>query len=273
MPNWSFGGIIENFRQRNMPVYGVAFSGGGAKGFSHIGALMAFEKFNIRPELLSGVSAGSIAAVLYAAGLSPQDIMDCFSEYTKFSDFTEWAIPRDSFFRMDRFRKILDSWLPVKNLEELNMPTVVCATDFERGKTVSWVKGPIVERVVASCSIPIIFPPVKVDGIRCVDGGVLRNLPAEVIRPYCRTLIGCNCTPMDRNFKYKSSIVEVALRTYHLMMKANTLPDLELCDIVIQSPALPVAKTFSIKQMTAIVTHGYDCACRDLEAYFENKKK
>lgn len=59
-------GLLERitFRRRNS--IGFAFSGGGARGFSHIGIIMAMEKFGIRPDIISGVSAGSIAAVLYA---------------------------------------------------------------------------------------------------------------------------------------------------------------------------------------------------------------
>ncbi|MDE6246321.1 MAG: patatin-like phospholipase family protein [Muribaculaceae bacterium] len=57
------------------PRIGFAFSGGGAKGFTHIGAMMAFEKFGVSADIISGVSAGSIAAVLYAAGLSERIVI------------------------------------------------------------------------------------------------------------------------------------------------------------------------------------------------------
>lgn len=265
MSTWNIDGLLENIGLRRPSSYGVAFSGGGARGFAHIGAMMAFEKFGINPSIISGVSAGSIAAVLYAAGLTPKEIIECFSQYSRLADFTEWTLPKEGFLRLDKFGKTLDSWLPVKNLEDLNMPTVICATDFENGKVKGWAKGKIVERVLASCSIPIVFTPVKIEGVKYVDGGVLRNLPAWAIRKYCDTLIGCNCNPLDKKFKYKSSLIEVAIRSYQLMSKANAPQDLRLCDIVIQSDSLSEYKTFGIKQMKKILLCGYDSACHALE--------
>lgn len=265
MSPWSIDGLLENIGLRRNQSYGVAFSGGGARGFAHVGAMMAFEKYGITPSVISGVSAGSIAAVLYSAGLTPKEIIECFSQYNHITDFTDWTLPKEGFFRLDKFGKILDSWLPVKQLEDLKIPTVVCATDFENGKTVGWAKGKIVDRVLASCSIPIVFAPVKIDGVKYVDGGVLRNLPAWAIRKYCDVLIGCNCNPIDKKFKSKNSLVDVALRSYQLMSKANAPQDLRLCDIVIEAQALSGFKTFGIKQMKKILLCGYEAACKALD--------
>ncbi len=272
MAAWSIGGVLENIGLKRAETYGIAFSGGGARGFAHIGVMMALEKFRIVPSVLAGVSAGSIAAVLYGAGLTPKDILECFNQYSKVTDFAEWTIPKEGFLRLTKLQKILDSWLPVKNLEDLKIPTVVCATDFENGKSTGWSQGAIAERVAASCSIPIVFAPVRIDGVNYVDGGVLRNLPAWAIRNRCSCLIGSNCDPLNRNFKYKSSIIEVALRSYHLMLKSNAVQDLKLCDVVIQSDGMADFNTFGIRQMKRIVLCGYDAASRALEKHLSNKK-
>lgn len=139
-------GIIDRitFRRRNS--VGVAFSGGGARGFSHIGVIMAMEKFGIKPDIISGVSAGSIAAVLYGAGLSPLDMRQCFVDANKFADFREWTIPKDGIFKLNKFAKLLDSWLPVKFLEDMAIPTAICATNLDRGTQVGWCRGEIVPR-------------------------------------------------------------------------------------------------------------------------------
>lgn len=244
---------------------GFAMSGGGSKGFTHIGALMAFEQFNIHPDIISGVSAGSIAAVLYASGLTPDEMMDCFDEYSRFGDFTEWNIPRTGLLNLHRFGKLLESWLSVKNLEELKMPVVICATDLDKGNSVGWSKGEIVPRVLASCSIPIIFNPIKINGTHYVDGGVLRNLPAWAIRKHCTTLYGLNCSPIRRNYHYKASLLDIMLRTYNLMSKANTLQDLNLCDYVIQPSETANLGTFDLKALRKAVKIGYDETCRVLE--------
>ncbi len=262
---WKIEGILERIGLIKDDSVGIAFSGGGARGFSHIGVLMAFERFGIRPDIISGVSAGSIAAVLYGAGLSPNDMIECFTEANSFGDFTEWAIPKEGFLKLRRFARLLDSWLPVKNLEEMVIPTVVCATDFDNGKSVGWSKGEIVPRVLASCSIPIVFQPIVINGVHYVDGGVLRNLPAWAIRSYCRTLYGSNCSPLDREYRYKNSILDIAQRSFRLMSKSNTVQDMKLCDHLISPQPVSQVGTFDLSALKRAATYGYEAACRVLQ--------
>lgn len=263
---WNIEGLLEKIGLVDLADVGIALSGGGAKGFSHIGVLMAFENFGIRPGIISGVSAGSIAATLYAAGLNPNEIIECFLSYDKLGDFTEWALPKTGFMRLTKFGKLLESWLPVKNIEDLNIPTVICATDFDHGKSIGWTKGEIVPRVMASCSIPILFHPISIKGVHYVDGGVLRNLPAWAIRDYCKTLYGSNCSPLNRAYKYKNSILDIALRSYQLMAKSNSLQDINMCDHVIYPEGVTQYHTFEIKALQKAVRSGYDSACRVLES-------
>lgn len=259
-------GMLESIGLNSKtPRIGVAFSGGGAKGFTHIGAMMAFETFGLKPEIISGVSAGAVAAVLYASGLTPQEMMECFEEYDSFRDYTELTIPKAGLMKIEKFGKLIDSWISVKNLEDLNIPTVVCATDLDAGKSVGWSKGEIVPRVLASCSIPIIFKPVNINGVNYVDGGVLRNLPAWAIRKYCKILYGLNCAPLDSNYKYKDSLIDITLRTYSLMSKANTLQDLNLCDYVVRAPRNAKFGTFDLSALKKAVAIGYEATCKVLE--------
>lgn len=262
---WKIEGILERLGIKKEQVVGLALSGGGAKGFSHLGVLKAFEQFGIVPDVMSGVSAGAIAAALYGSGLSIEEIIECFTEASSFGDFTDWAIPKQGFMRLDRFGKLLESWLPVKNLEDMRIPTVICATDFDHGKSVGWGKGEIVPRVIASCSIPIIFHPVSINGVNYVDGGVLRNLPAWAIREYCTTLFGCNCSPMQRSRKKNYTILDVAYRSFHLMMKSNTIQDVKICDYVIEVQNMSSVRTFDLTSLRRNVNQGYDSASRILE--------
>lgn len=259
-------GLLERitFRRRNS--VGFAFSGGGARGFSHIGILMAMEKFGIKPDIISGVSAGSIVAVLYAAGLTPLDIRQCFTDSNRFSDFRAWTLPKDGIFNLSKFAKLLESWLPVRNLEELRIPTVVCATNLDRGAQVGWVKGEIVPRVVASCSIPIVFSPVLIKDSHYVDGGVLHNLPAWAIRDYCDVLFGANVSPLNKDYVYKESLLDIALRSYHLTTKANLTQDLRLCDHVITPHEVSANKMFDMSALDNAIKIGYETACRTFEA-------
>ena len=263
--NVSIDGLLEFAGFRRTPTYGVAFAGGGVRGFVHVGVIKALEEYGIKPQIISGVSAGSIAAVLYGAGFTPDEMWECFAEFQKFGDFTEFAVPTSGFFTLDKFGKLLDSWLPVKKLEELNIPTIVCATNYDKGTSVGWAKGEIVPRVLASCSIPILFKPMVINGTHYVDGGVLRNLPAWAIRNYCKVLIGSNCSPIRVSHKFKSSIIDIAERSFQLMSKANVLQDVQLCDYVITPEGMAGVKTFDLKSLRRNMEFGYQAACRVLD--------
>lgn len=267
--NWSIDGVLEKIRIFGTETIGLALSGGGARGFAHVGVLKAFERFDKHPHVVSGVSAGAIVASLYGAGLKPDEIMEYFKEYSRFGDFTEWSIPKEGFFKMTKFARLLEQWLPIEKLEDMIIPTVICATDLDHGKSIGWASGKLVPRIVASCSIPVVFPPQKINGINYVDGGVLRNLPAWAIRKHCDILFGSNCSPLNRHYKLKNSMLDIALRSYQLMSKANTLPDLNLCDYIIQTEKTASFKTFELSQMNKVIGYGYDTACRVLESIYQ----
>lgn len=235
---------------------GLVLSGGGARGFAHLGALQAFEEMGIRPDVVGGVSAGSVVAVMYASGMSPQDILKSFAD-AKFSDFAELAVPRDGFFSMDGFRKFLRKQINYTDISELPLPSVVCATDLLNNKAVAFTKGDIAECVSASCSIPIVFKPVKIDGVTYVDGGVVANLPAWALRDQCKYLIGVNCSPMPHRNQPKS-ILDIAQLTYDLLVKTNAIPQMELCDLAISINDIAKYKVFNLKEINRVFRSGYD---------------
>lgn len=234
---------------------GVAFSGGGARGFAHAGALLAIEEAGLKPDIVAGVSAGAVIAVLHAAGMKPIEIADVFSKRSV-RDFMEINLGRGGLFKIDGFEKFVTECAGKKNLEDLNIPVYLGVTDLDNGRAVYFNSGKIGPRVVASCSIPIVFKPVKIDGVNYVDGGVLRNHPAWIIRDKCETLIGINVSPLERGGQYRG-LVDVALRTYNLMAKANQTPDMELCDISIETPEIARYAVFSLNHIKTIFVNGY----------------
>ena len=235
---------------------GLVLSGGGARGFAHAGALMALEEMGIRPNIIGGVSAGSVVAVMYAAGMSPEAIIKAFSDI-KFGDFAELAVPRDGFFSMDGFRKFLRKQIPYDDISQLPHPTVECGTDLLDSKAVAFSEGSIVDCVSASCSIPIVFKPVKIDGVTYVDGGVVANLPAWALREKCKYLIGINCSPMPRRGKPKS-ILDIAQLTYDSLVKNNAQAQMEMCDLAISINDIATYKVFNLKEINKVFRSGYD---------------
>ncbi len=249
---------------------GIALSGGGARGFAHIGALKAIEEVGLKPDVIAGVSAGAIAGVLYASGMALDDILPLFTD-AKFSDFTKLAISDGGggLFKLTGLKKFMLKQTGVENIEDLKIPTYIGVTDFDNGVATEFHEGPLGDRVIASCSIPIVFKPVRINGVNYVDGGVLRNLPAWIIRDKCDKLIGINCSPLT-NYKYKNSIHDVALRSYDLMAKSNQELDMKMCDLVIKTPDIAGYQVFNLKDIRKVYLSGYAAAHKAVKEWLNN---
>lgn len=260
--------------ERPKPPYrlGVALSGGGARGFAHVGALKALEEAGMKPDVIAGVSAGAVAAVMYAAGVPLDEMLSLFTS-TRFTDFARPSlIHGDGMFSLMRFKQFIEEATGIDRLENLRIPTYVGVTDLDHGEPAEFHEGPLGERVVASCSIPIVFSPVEVDGIHYVDGGVLRNLPAWIIREKCETLIGINVSPL-RTFEYKKSFLDIGMRTYNLMAKANQQQDMDICDHVIITPELIHYQVFNLKDIHKAYLSGYAAAHRAIRQWLRAEEK
>ncbi|MDE6430626.1 MAG: patatin-like phospholipase family protein [Duncaniella sp.] len=235
---------------------GLVLSGGGARGFAHAGALLALEEVGIKADVIAGVSAGSVVTAMYAAGMSPEEIVAAFGD-AKFGDFAELGVPRDGFFSMDGFKKFLKKHIPYEKIEDLPTPALICATDLDHNKPVAFAEGNIFDCVAASCSIPIVFKPVRIHGVTYVDGGVLANLPAWALRDSCKYLIGINCSPVPHRGQPKS-IMDIAHRTYDLLVKNNSQPQMELCDLAVSIDDIASYKVFNLKEIRRVFRSGYD---------------
>lgn len=242
---------------------GLALSGGGAKGFAHLGALALLEEKGLKPDLIIGTSVGSIMGVLYADGYTPSEIKKLFTG-REFSEFAEIQVPKSGLFSSRRFRNFLNKHLRAKTFEELQMPLIVVATDLDNGQSVEFSSGSLVDAVLASSSIPILFNPVFIDGICYVDGGIFRNFPVANIRYYCDMVIGVNVSPLVP-LAYKKTILNIAERSYHYMFRANTVEDRELCDILIESTKFGDIRMFDLQNVEQISKLGYDAAKEAVE--------
>ena len=249
----------KQFSHKSYPI-GIAMSGGGIKGLCHAGVLKALEEQGIKPDILSGVSSGAVVGALYADGYTPDEIAKLFEDIS-FRQMTKIQIPDGGFFRIDAFEKFMQKTLRAKTFEELKIPLRIVATNLDKGQSTVFTKGKLVDAVVASCSVPILFTPKVIDGVRYVDGGVLKNFPVSTIREDCERLIGINASPMVAD-EYKPTILNVASRTYHFMFKANILHDKELCDLLIEPIDMGNYDTFDADKGREIFELGYNSTCR-----------
>ncbi|HRR50049.1 MAG TPA: patatin-like phospholipase family protein [Bacteroidales bacterium] len=242
---------------------GIALSGGGVKGFAHAGALKAIEEFGIRPEIISGTSAGAIVGAMYASGLPPEKIIEIFRN-RYINNFIEFTLPKAGLFGTAGFIKFLDENIPAKTFEELKIPLLVVATDFDHGKSVVFSSGELINKVMASACVPVFFKPITIDGINYVDGGLFMNFPVSVIRKDCEKVIGINVSPLIAD-KYSKSIIGVVERTYHYIFRANTILEKRLCDVLVEVEEAMQFKVFDLDKVDKIFELGYQVMKSKLE--------
>jgi NTE family protein len=238
---------------------GYALSGGGAKGFAHLGALKVLEKCGLKPDVIVGTSAGALAGVFYADGYHPDEILELFRE-REFKEFVEFTIPKAGFLKSTGLHTFLKKNLRARSFEELQLPFYAVATDWNRARTVTFSNGnDLVEAVVASCSVPILFHPQLINDVPYVDGGLLKNFPVSVIRKQCKYVIGVNVSLMIPAAD-KYNIRTMAERTFNLMSNSNTLFDKTYCDILIETKGIDHYSMFDLNNIDTITEAGYHYA-------------
>lgn len=261
---------LSNLFRRKPYEVGLALSGGGIKGMSHAGVIKALEGVGVRPNIISGVSAGSIVGALYADGKSPDEIAEIF-ENVEFRKMTKLQRPNSGFFTMDPFEKYLKSKLKARTFEELKIPLRIVATNLDTGHIEIFSKGNLLDAVMASSSVPILFKPRVINGHNYVDGGVLQNFPVSTIREDCEQVIGVNVSPMITS-EYNKTIVGVAMRTYNFIYRSNTVLDKDLCDILIEPEGISNYDMFDMDKSIEIYQIGYKTAQKVIKARMKENK-
>lgn len=251
---------------------GIALSGGGIRGMCHAGVMKALEEYGIKPDIIAGVSAGAIVGALYADGYSPDEIAGFF-EHVEFRKMTKVKIPNGGFFGIESFEKFLAGKLRAKTFEELKIPLRIVATNLDKGQSVVFTSGNLLEAIIASSTFPVLFTPKVINGENYIDGGVFKNFPVSIIRDDCEKIIGINASPLVAD-KYKMSVLNVAIRSYNFMFKANILHDKELCDFLIEPVDMANYETFETEKSREIYELGYQTAKDMIEGRLkENKNK
>jgi NTE family protein len=237
---------------------GYALSGGFIKGFAHLGAIQALMEHDIKPNIISGVSAGALSGVFIADGRTPREVVDIFMQ-NKFSSLTSWAKRSSGLYSLETFIKFLQKNLRTQRLEDLEIPLIVTATDFDHGISVHFNEGNIAERIAASCCMPIVFSPVQIDETHYVDGGLFNNLPVSIIREHCEKIVGINVSPLIVS-EYKQNILSIAKRAYDFIFQANTFHDRALSDLLIEPYNLQGYSNRELDKADEIFEQGYNTA-------------
>jgi len=259
------GLISDVFQKSNSLKYdiGIALSGGGVRGFAHLGVLKALNEKGIYPEIISGTSAGALAGIFYADGYSPEESFEIFYHNSLFH-FTQLSIPNKGLLSMEKVSKILKKTIRAKTFEELEIPLYVAAANLNDGEIEYFYQGSIIDKVIASASIPVLFKPQIIDGNTFVDGGVFDNLPLEPIKDQCKKLIGSHVNPTGKE-KNLDSIFRIGERAFHLTVDTISKEKKALCNLFIEAAGLCNYGMFSLDKGREIFETGYKVTKKNLE--------
>lgn len=150
------------------------------RGWAHVGVISVLEENGLRPDLISGSSAGAIIGAYYASGYSVPEMIRLMRAQRTASLF---GLRLDGAALLDNrdLRDLLAGQLGDRRIEELPIPLAVVATDFSSGREVVIDRGSVVDAIMASSAMPGIFAPVRWDGRLLVDGGICNNVPTSVL--------------------------------------------------------------------------------------------
>jgi predicted acylesterase/phospholipase RssA/CRP-like cAMP-binding protein len=161
---------------------GLVLSGGGARGFAHIGVIAELAAAGITVDRVMGVSMGAVIGALYAGGLDAEEIDEiCFEEWVQRRPLADYTIPRHALIRGERFRSMLHRMFANTLIEELPRSFACAYTELRSGRLIIARHGPLWERVGFSICLPVIGPP-QVRGREIyVDGSLTDNLPVRTM--------------------------------------------------------------------------------------------
>ena len=163
------------------PKVGLALGSGGARGFAHLGVIKVLVENDIPIDYIAGSSMGSLVACFYASGLDFNQLYKLSTSFKR-KFYLDFTIPKMGFIAGKRIKDLIRLFTKGKQLEDLNPPVSVVATDLKTGEKVVFKEGPIAEAVRSSISIPGVFVPEKKDGRLLVDGGVVDRVPVSVVK-------------------------------------------------------------------------------------------
>lgn len=222
---------------------GLALGGGGSRGVAHIGALQVLHKSGLKPDLIAGVSAGSMIGAMYAATLDPNWIEIRFRELMNsdlFASFSSGSLMaernKETFLKKNTAlakqgyagrlglnnsyvvpRSVIENsvefMMPCNNFEELQIPLKVVATDIQSGEEIIYSSGDIKEALILSSSIPGFFEATKKDRKLIVDGGVTSPIPVEILREHAEMVMAVDITNYALKPLSQPNMIEIMRRS------------------------------------------------------------
>lgn len=239
-------------------MFGLALSGGAARGFAHIGVIRAFEENGIKIDCMSGASIGALIGLFYASGKTPDEMLAIAGSVrkSKLKAIGPFHIGKAGLSYVEH---LLKKHVPAKRFEDLSLPLFVSVTNFHTGKYEIISSGDIVPALRASVAIPVKFGEQIINGVPYIDGGMTNNLPVEPLRECCTTVVGVSVNPIaykPRKLKLRQKI----MRLTELLLNENEKHRIPMCDAHLEIAGLGEIEFEAYDRFAEIHDLGYRAA-------------
>ncbi|HOZ73754.1 MAG TPA: patatin-like phospholipase family protein [Flavobacterium sp.] len=285
--------FVFSHAQKNQqrPKVGLVLSGGGAKGFAHIGVLKVLEQAGVKIDYIGGTSMGAVVGGLYASGYNASQIDSIFKE-TDFDALLSDFIPRSSknfyekrndelyaftlpfnkmrigiptalsrgMYNYNLLNKLTYKVRHVRDFNKLPIPFLCMASNIENGEEVLLNKGYLAQAILASGAFPTLFSPVEIDGKLLVDGGVTNNYPVEEIKKLgADIVIGVDVQDDLKDRKSLKDATRILVQISNLSMIEKMREKIKMTDIYIK-PDITNYGVISFDEGQEIIKRGEEAA-------------
>jgi NTE family protein len=282
-----FGQVKQNLVIPKNPKIGLSLSGGGAKGFTHVGVLKVLDSLGVKVDYISGTSMGAIVGGLYAAGYTGKDIEKIVMETDFYSLITDPKTRQETTFfnkNVDKYlftvplkdgritlpssistgqrnvyllKELLKNVSNIDDFSKLPIPFLCVATNLESGQMQIFEKGDLVSSIMASSAFPSLLEPVKIGDSIYVDGAMTVNYPSKPLKDKgIDIVIGVDLNQPLANRNNLNSVIAIMNQIIDFGIKKETINQYRYTDINIK-PDLTGMTATSYDNKRSILDSGY----------------
>ena len=234
---------------------GVAFGGGGTRGFAHLGAIKAFEQFGVKFDFVAGTSAGSLVGAFYANGYNFKELYE-IAKNVRVKDIRKNVIPFTA-SKLDSLAEIVRKNLGDKNIEDSLIPFAAVAVDLKSAKEVCFRKGNLASAVCGSCAVPGVFQPVEYNDMILADGGLQNTIPADIPKYFgCDYVVAIDVNKSRLYGTNSTKFLDVLSCSIRILMKSNAIRGYVNADVVV-GPETKRFKSTSTDGLDDMIEEGY----------------
>jgi NTE family protein len=215
------------------PRIGLALGGGAARGFAHIGVIQVLEENGIKVDYVTGTSAGSLVAALYASGRNGAALAAMADQMDE-SAFADWAFPGRGLIRGEALARYVRDNTGGRTIEQMVLPLGIVATDLDSGQPILFQRGDAGTAVRASSAVPAVFTPVRIGTREYVDGGLVSPVPVRFVRQMGAELVIAVDISAIPDGAPTGDPMRMLLQTFAIMGKSINTFELREAEIVLR---------------------------------------